>query len=446
MAHRWRVAGNLGYKVWIERGEDGEEGEGSGGVTMEVSIDPLDPIQRALVCGAKVPKMMEKVEKLELDVLRRALKYLCCREEDAPAWYHELKKEPDKERKVSIRFSSHMKTLRTCTILKKRSAEFLLFCAGYFAVAKSSGGSRGIFSGRRLSRRCPVPPPVNLVDTRELVQKMVRHGAGKKRPRKYNVLVGDFRHWFHQIGAPDWMQRLFGIRHKGEMYSWRSLPMGWSWSPYFAQACAWSFLTYRKDGESALLEEEVFKGEKGMPRWARTPQGGFVTVYYDNFIVVTPDAQELAAWEKRIKDNSDAERLNVVIKPDSMKLYSHEDVFKNGFEFLGVHFQTVGEMRDSSRKEETPDQAKKRSRKEQEDPLRIWAIRVTPVKREKWISQMEAEKPGSLRTAASWVGKGIFACLCSGNPIRRKETGQLLIEAARRIGKTVTGKRSKSKS
>ena len=129
MGSRWRVTANLGYKVWTERGEELEEGQESGGVTMEVSIDPLDPIQRALVCGAKVMKMMKKVEALDLKVLHRAVRLLCCEEKDAPEWYHALKKEPELERKVSIRFSSHMKTLRECSILTHRSADFLLFCA-----------------------------------------------------------------------------------------------------------------------------------------------------------------------------------------------------------------------------------------------------------------------------------------------------------------------------
>lgn len=411
---------------------------------MEVSVDPLDAIQRSLVCGARVPNMMRNIERLGLDVLKRAIKLLCCEEKDAPKWYHELKKtERDIERKVSIRFSSHMTTLRECTILTKRSADFLLFCAGYFAVAKSSGGSRGIFSGRRVSRRCPIPPPVNLIDTRELIQKMVKHGAGKKGPRRYNVLVGDFRHWFHQIGAPEWMQRLFGIRHKGEMFSWRSLPMGWSWSPYLAQACAWSFLTHRKPDAPPLLDEDMFRGDKGMPRWVRTPQGGFVTVYYDNFLVVTPDESELKAWKERIEENEKPDVLRVVIKPGSLETHTHEQVWNKGFSFLGVHFQTVGKREPvkGRKKEHEPPRKEHRGEPTPEDEeLKIWALRVTPLKKEQWLEQLSKERPGTLRTAASWVGKGIFACLCSGDPLQRRESGRRLIEAARAIGRTVTGK------
>ena len=428
MSGIWRTCASLGYKAWIEREESDST---SGGMTLEVSVDPLDPIDRELVCGAKTKRMLEKVAELDLEVLEDALKILCCgREEDAPEWYQEFKTRPETNQKVNLRFSSHMHKLRTYTVLAKRPAEFALFTAGYFAVAKSGPKkiSRSIFSGKKLSKRCPVPPSVNLIGMRELIQKMAKHGAGKKKRRKYNVLMGDFRHWFHQLEAPEWMQRLFCLRHNETTLAWRSMPMGWSWSPFFAQAAAWSFLAHRAEGEAALLDESVFKKGHGLPRWVRTPQGGFVTVYYDNFIVVTPDANELAAWESRVETN--AERLHVVIKEGSKQVLNDDQVREEGFEFLGIRFQTFQEGQ--------PGRPQPRPSNERPDASTTHrgesGLRVTPGKREAWLQDIAKADPGTLRTAASWIGKGIFAAVCSGEAIQKREAGKALIEAARKVG------------
>ena len=107
MSCQWRSAAGLGYKIWLERDE---EGTASGGLTMEVSVDPLDPIDRSLVCGARLKKMFERVGQMDLEVLTGALAMLHCSEKEAPEWYHEFKRCPVETKMVSVRYSSHMRT------------------------------------------------------------------------------------------------------------------------------------------------------------------------------------------------------------------------------------------------------------------------------------------------------------------------------------------------
>jgi hypothetical protein len=76
-----------------------------------------------------------------------------------------------------------------------------------------------------------------------------------------DVIGGDFRHWFHQIPAPSWMRRLFGLRGPdGTEHQWQSIPMGWSWSPLIAQACAWTVLAFLEADEAPLLDPKAFAG------------------------------------------------------------------------------------------------------------------------------------------------------------------------------------------
>ena len=108
------------------------------------------------------------------------------------------------------------------------------------------------------------------------------------------------------------------VQKTRQAFIWRSLPMGWSWSPVIAQACAWSFLAFRDNQETALIPDAAFSEHMGLPRWVATEAGpGFATVYYDNFLIVTADRSQAIAWQARIDRNrlsTQAGGVNVEIK------------------------------------------------------------------------------------------------------------------------------------
>ena len=149
-------------------------------------------------------------------------------------------------------------------------------------------------------------------------------------------------------------------------------------------------------------------------------------MYYDNFIVLTPNEEEARAWEQRVKLNE--KRLHVVIKEGSFMKLSDEQIAAEGFTYLGVHFQTsseayAGQPRKMTRKEYTfrpPGQ-----------------LIVHAAKRQKWQEKLNAvaEVAGTCREAASWVGRAIFCVMCSGERVQKREVGRMVIAAGGRVGK-----------
>ena len=404
----WKTAKTLGYEFFTQ--SDADDGEGDYGRIRTQSILPLDRIPKEIVGKARVARVVQRAEKLELYALHDVLRLLTSDVANAPDWYQEMRKErPPPHRAIDGRYNGHRQELVAAGLLEPLGERTVLHYSGYFAVMKDAERSRSIFNGKKLSERCDVPASVNLIDIRELVTKIVAHGVGGRQSQGYFVVMGDFRHWFHQIPAPEWMRSLFGMDFGEERYRWTSIPMGWSWSPLLAQAMAWAFLSYREGDESPLLDESLLKQNYTLPRWVPV-SGGFVTVYYDNFFVLTNDVDVARAWEARILLN--AERLRVAIKAGTLTLLTNDDIEGKGFDFLGVRFQTKGRKRP-------------------------FAITVEPKKGKDWRDSLgQRDSPaGTFREAASWVGKGIFAMACCGKGVSRQRRGRELILLASELGR-----------
>lgn len=108
---------------------------------------------------------------------------------------------------------------------------------GYFAVEKTETASRAIFNGIPISEICRVPPPVHLSESADCVE-FYRSLEG--RP---HVAALDFRHWFHQLPLGRGLRKYFAVKAgDGLHYQWRRLPMGWSWSPWIAQALSYGIV------------------------------------------------------------------------------------------------------------------------------------------------------------------------------------------------------------
>lgn len=420
MAALWRIFAQLGYRPFET---EGESGSGLGGRRAFTKLDPIDP---ELVGAARLSAMINAARNHGLDALQ-GLCLLVAKEEDAPEWFRELIQEPPTlGAQVSPRYGSHLRNLTAWRVIREVAESEVRVTSRYFAVAKTEDTSRSIFSGHDLSCRCPIPPEVNLIDLKELIMVLTAHGVGRRgRPRRYNVIIGDLRHWFHQLRAPVWLQKLFGLRLGTKFYTWASLPMGWSWSPYLAQAAAWAFLAYRTEGEAALLDELSLGPGRELPRWISTPAGGRVTVYYDNFMVLSPCVTELGAWQRRIQDN--AARLHVVIKAGSMRTIHEDEATTAGFDMLGLHVKVLrGPRKAQSREEQRPERIPG-----------AYGLELAPCKQTAWRDALAKEpQQASWRTVASWVGRAVFALMCRGTgEMKRLPEAKPLIRLARRIGR-----------
>jgi hypothetical protein len=113
----------------------------------------------------------------------------------------------------------------------------VLCMSGYFAVEKNETYSRAIFNGIPVSAICRGPPAVHLSDGAAAVTHF-----RQLRGRVWFATL-DLRHWFHQFALGAQVRPYFGLRSPslGPLV-WRRLPMGWSWSPWVAQATAWGVI------------------------------------------------------------------------------------------------------------------------------------------------------------------------------------------------------------
>ena len=418
---------------------------------------PLDPIDASVVRRVRLGLIISFITVFELCVLSNLLQILDP-SRPAPPWEEPFRKRRPARKDTEIpvagaRFSGQFNSLLSSGLVGIVERGTALFYSSYFCVMKTAALARSIFNGKRLSTQSPTPENVNLIDTWRLcptIQEFLE--AQEAHKRECHVYGGDFRHWFHQIPTPSWLQQLFGIRahvpaswtgkkkkadrngNVKEDVVWRALPMGWSWSPVLAQAVAWSYLTYRCDAqEPCFFDEDAFRGNR-LPTTirVRNPETGefcgFATVYYDNFLIMCTDGNLLNQIRARLLRNS--ELLQVLIKEGS-EIHCNKATFcSKGFDYLGVHFQGV----------------RKRDRDASGGTIGsrsglITGIEWYPTKTEEWekgassINQrIRTRQEITLREAATLIGQAVFALTMAPQGLRRTPQAPALLRAAREVG------------
>ena len=211
---------------------------------------------------------------------------------------------------TAAKWGPHLESLEKMDVIEKCKLEDITFFGKYFAVPKDENFSRSIFNGKRLSEESTVPPSVNLLHISailELASKLALDG-------KLSIIVGDIRHWFHQLFVPRCRKSYFGVECNGVFYRWKALPMGWSWSPYLSQCIAWGIILFEEYNQETLF---VYDRESPSPPQFvkliyKGKYCGFVTLLYDNIAVFTTSGPLADKLVIRIRKNF--ERFNVTLK------------------------------------------------------------------------------------------------------------------------------------
>jgi len=201
---------------------------------------------------------------------------------------------------TSAKWWSHIQDLVHYHVLELIAEEYVKSAGGYFAIPKSEDVARAIWNGRPLSRCSRPPPPVNFPDLREVLRRSAALTAKSHTKTGPTIIVGDFRHFFHQIRcSPNLSQHFCVITENQEAraregkrpplshYRWRTLPMGWAWSPFIAQSVGLSVLLHHEKGERELFELPI--GLSNLPTYIHIVGGGLVCLYLDNIFAIGID-------------------------------------------------------------------------------------------------------------------------------------------------------------
>lgn len=311
---------------------------------------------------------------------------------------------------TSERYAEHWRDLKEANLMEEVPLESICYFSTYFAVPKTADASRAIFNGKSLSEIFERPPPVNLLDAPRLLKKI--EAWHRQENGRIFMLNGDLRHWFHAIPNHKKNRKWFGLRMKNasQAVRWMTLAMGWSWSPHLAQCIGYGFLAYRESEEARLVDDSGLN-DPNLPHFlplldAEGVECGFVTLYYDNYIVVSNNEQVAKDMQERIRVNSD--RLHIVIKENSSGFFTPDDLRDGVVEHLGVEMST--------------------------DPLTN-RLRWRIVDKAKDDTTQVCPPLRTPREAAAVIGRCLYGHILSLEPLASRPEATELIQVLRTLGK-----------
>jgi len=188
--------------------------------------------------------------------------------------------------------------------------------ATLFKVPKGESMARLIVDAQKANVRANVPPTFSLARCEELKRRIAQLGPAW-------FVAADLRHWFYQIPIEEFMASEMNVvvksrkRHGGRAGDkdlllkavLAVLPMGHSWSPFLAQSLCWALVLMD-------LDPSIDGFTVSIPATDVTPTfieffaedgsvAGFITVYYDNVLIVCKDRNHALRWVDRLETASE---------------------------------------------------------------------------------------------------------------------------------------------
>ena len=243
---------------------------------------PLDPIGPATAGRIRIEAMFRRAHDMGLVFAEKGIAVI----QDEKTFSTLIIAERPKQVRTSKKWNAHLEELEAWSIItkiKKSEAEGM---ASYFAVFKTTTSARAIFNGKRLSTCFAPPPPVNLPRLSDVFNGL---------REKYFFTIADVRHFFHQIRLQPNIRRGFCVASGRRVWCWRTLPMGWSYSPHVAQCVAWTIL-FEACLRSGMISEEDYRSYQATPRFLENgAKDWWMTIYYDNLLAafITSEQREL---------------------------------------------------------------------------------------------------------------------------------------------------------
>lgn len=187
----------------------------------------------------------------------------------------------------SNRWANHLKDLVAFKLISRDIEEGeVKGVSSYFAIPKQDM-ARAIFNGRVMSEQSAPPPGTNLPDVTAVLTQLAAMAYDGVPPV---FLLGDIRHYFHQLSLSKRISAYFCVMFDRVFYRWRNVPMGHSWSPFIAQSLSMGILL-ACIGEH--YDVSAYAKLKSPPSMILIRRNGALVlvgaVWYDNLLVCTKD-------------------------------------------------------------------------------------------------------------------------------------------------------------
>lgn len=187
------------------------------------------------------------------------------------------------------------------SILSAFSHSPLAYIRIFLVSKKATLNKRVIAHPKFLNSNGKRPPKLHLWSVESLLFTLFRFA-----PKWYTIEL-DLRNFFYQFSIPDWIRAYMCTFSKSagkwQLLALKVLCMGWTWSPYIAQSISWLIILFKLDGEKDLFHFDPSILEDISPPPFILFEGGFITIIYDNFLVVSTCSQLRDQILSRIRRN-----------------------------------------------------------------------------------------------------------------------------------------------
>lgn len=197
------------------------------------------------------------------------------------------------------KWKAHLKNLETSHILTSLAELKLSFASiknhsKYFAVPKSDGLlARAILNYKQASKAFLTPKPVNL----PLIESVLKSVAEGGR----FWCTADWRHYFHQFPLGTFTAPYFSVTCGSDTRIWRTMPMGWAWSPRIAQCASWTMVIEALCRAKLWTVDEATKRSPNPPSYIKT-KSLFLVIWYDNLLACFENERDRDKFDTAIHD------------------------------------------------------------------------------------------------------------------------------------------------
>ena len=183
----------------------------------------------------------------------------------------------------------------------------------YFGVPKGiQPVMRAITSAKELNQRVGKPPGFRMI-THEVLVFLISQFPHAK------LATSDYRNHFYQFKLPDGARGMFVVHCGGDEYVMIDVPMGFSWSPYWAQSFTsvvlysarkrWAEDPKVNAGEQPPIPAKVF--DQYITYTMKGETVAFVCAIYDNVLIIAKDIDTRDKIKKHINAANNHFQLRV---------------------------------------------------------------------------------------------------------------------------------------